>query len=130
MSLRLSPAEQRRFDLVPPDVAERARVVPVRWMTPGFAATTLGRIVLVRRDRRHDEALVAHELVHVRQWQERGAARFLVRYLAEWLRGLARLRRPHAAYLAISFEVEARAQARRWAQQHRSPAARSEVARA
>ncbi|HSJ71855.1 MAG TPA: hypothetical protein VLA29_09455 [Acidimicrobiia bacterium] len=30
--------------------------------------------------------LTAHELVHVRQWREQGAVRFLWRYVAEYLR--------------------------------------------
>lgn len=50
--------------------------------------------------------IVAHELVHVHQWSE-GAAKFVLRYLAEYLRlrifGLPH----HAAYLGISYEVVA-----------------------
>src|SRR5436190_1536926 len=48
---------------------------------------TLGRWVLVRRGHEHDRGLIAHELVHVRQWRELGAVRFLVRYLGA-LRGV------------------------------------------
>ncbi|MGH8998990.1 MAG: hypothetical protein ACRDY7_06315, partial [Acidimicrobiia bacterium] len=36
---------------------------------------TLGRFVLVRRDHLGDEPLLAHELVHVRQWRDLGVAR-------------------------------------------------------
>ena len=38
---------------------------------------TLGRVILLRRDHAGDEALLAHELVHVRQWRELGPVRFL-----------------------------------------------------
>ena len=63
-------------------------------LTPGVAAMTLGRWILVRRGREDDVGLIAHELVHVQQWREHGAVPFLARYLAEYVRG--RLRgQPH-----------------------------------
>ena len=46
-------------------------VVPV--LTPGIAGMTLGRWILLRRGHEHDRGLIAHELVHVRQWRELGA---------------------------------------------------------
>ncbi len=62
--------------------------------------------------------IVAHELVHVQQWSE-GAAEFLIRYLAEYLR-LRIFGLPHrAAYLGISYEAVAYAASRPhgWGQQ-------------
>lgn len=53
-------------------------------------------------------ALIAHELVHVRQFAELGAWRFRIRYLVEYLRGRLRGLSHDAAYRAISFECEAR----------------------
>ena len=52
--------------------------------------------------------LVGHELVHVRQWSQLGPLRFVRRYLAEYLRGRRKGLSHSQAYLAISFEKEAR----------------------
>lgn len=96
------------FDHVPRVDVDRARLVPVRRWLPGTAATTFGRWIVVRAGRVEDRALLAHELVHVRQWREWGACPFLARYLLDY--GRARVRGwPHRrAYRAIRFEVEAR----------------------
>jgi hypothetical protein len=96
------------FPLVPPADVARARIVDVPWLTPGVAAMTLGRVILLRRDHGRDEALVAHELVHVRQWRELGAVRFLARYLGAYGRGRWRGLGHRGAYEAIPLEAEAR----------------------
>ncbi len=96
------------FPLVPPADVARARIIDVPWLTPGVAAMTLGRVILLRRDHRRDTALLAHELVHVRQWRELGAPRFLWRYLGSYTRGRASGLSHQQAYEAIPLEVEAR----------------------
>ena len=96
------------FPLVPPADVARARIVDVPWLTPGVGAMTLGRIILVRRGHAHDAALLAHELVHVRQWRELGAVRFLWRYLGAYARGRSAGLGHQRAYEAIPLEVEAR----------------------
>lgn len=96
------------FPLVPPADVARARIVDVPCLTPGVAAMTFGRLILLRRDHARDDALVAHELVHVRQWRELGAARFLWRYLGTYARGRAAGLGHQQAYAAIPLEVEAR----------------------
>lgn len=96
------------FPLVPPADVARARIVDVPWLTPGVAAMTLGPLILLRRGHAGDEALLAHELVHVRQWRELGAPRFLWRYLGAYLAGRAAGLGHDAAYRAIPLEVEAR----------------------
>ena len=96
------------FPLVPPADVARARIVDVPWLTPGVGAMTLGRVILLRRDHAGDEALLAHELVHVRQWRELGAVRFLGRYLGSYARGRAAGLGHQRAYEAIPLEVEAR----------------------
>jgi hypothetical protein len=106
---RLSPEAQAAFTHVPSIDRVRARVLVVPSLTPGVAAMTIGRFVLLRRGQEGDVGLVAHELVHVQQWRELGPVVFLARYVGEYLqlrfRGL-----PHwSAYEAISFEREARA---------------------
>jgi Domain of unknown function (DUF4157) len=105
---QLSPEVVHAFTHVPTVDVERARVIVVPVLTPGVAAMTLGRWVLVRRGRDEDVGLMAHELVHVQQWREHGAVLFLARYLSSYVRG--RLRgEPHwTAYAAIPFESEAR----------------------
>jgi hypothetical protein len=105
---RLSPAAVRAFTHVPTVDVERARVLVVPVLTPGVAAMTLGRWILVRRGRDEDVGLLAHELVHVQQWREHGAIPFLARYLADYLRGRLQGLHHWAAYAAIPFEAEAR----------------------
>jgi hypothetical protein len=100
-------------DLFPPGDLQRARLVVVPVLTPGIAGMTLGRWILVRRGHEHDRDLIAHELVHVRQWRQLGAARFLVRYLGAYAQSRWRGLGHQAAYEAIPLEVEARALARR-----------------
>jgi hypothetical protein len=80
---------------------------------PGAAATTLGRLVMMRPSAVGDRRLLHHELVHVAQWRRHGVVGFLVRYLGAYLRW--RLRRwPHwAAYRRIPFEIEAEWRSRR-----------------
>lgn len=113
MIVRLGPDEQARQRHVPATDRARARIVLVRWWLPGVAATTLGRWILMRRGHERDRSLLAHELVHVRQWRQLGAARFLVEYLGAYARGRLGGLAHHAAYAAIPFEVEARALAGR-----------------
>ncbi len=115
---RLTATELDRYDHVPVEVAARVRVVVVPVLAPGTGAMTLDRLVLVRRHRRDDAALLAHELVHARQWAELGITGFLRRYLGSYLANLARHRRHHAAYLAIPLEREARDGAVAWARDH------------
>jgi hypothetical protein len=96
------------YPLVPPADVARARIVDVPCLTPGVAAMTLGRVILLRRDHRDDRALLAHELVHVRQWRELGIARFLWRYLGAYGQGRRAGLGHDAAYRAIPLEAEAR----------------------
>ena len=100
---------EESFTHVPSIDRDRARIVVVRWLTPGVSAMTIGRWILVRRGHELDAGLLAHELVHVQQWREQRALPFLARYVGEYLRYRARGLRHWPAYLAISFEEEARA---------------------
>lgn len=73
----------------------------------GATAVALGRRVYWSHD--IVPSLVAHEMVHVRQWREHGTVRFLARYLGDYARGRMRGLGHCDAYLAIEFEREARA---------------------
>lgn len=114
MRLRgLSVEEQALHHHVPDVDRRRARIVVVPVLTPGVGGMTLGRWILLRRGRERDVGLLAHELVHVRQWRELGVIRFLRRYLGAYVRGRLRGSGHRDAYLAISLEREARALSRR-----------------
>ena len=108
MPRRLDAREREQFTHVPGRDLDRARLVTVPVLTPGIAGMTLGRCILLRQGHEHDRDLIAHELVHVRQWRELGAARFLVQYLGAYARGRWRGLGHRAAYEAIPLEVEAR----------------------
>ncbi len=77
------------------------------------AGVTLGRRILVRPsllggERGRLARLILHELVHVGQWMDAGAARFLGRYLSGYLAGRLGGAGHREAYRAIPYEVEAR----------------------
>lgn len=73
---------------------------------PGSAGITLGRLVIVRR-RSESARLLRHELIHVRQYTNMGAVRFVVRYVGQYVRWRIR-GYPHlGAYRRIPQEIEA-----------------------
>ena len=121
---RLTAPEVAGYDLVPAEIARRARVQQVPVLAPGTAGMTLGRLILLRRDddRTGRRTLLAHELVHVEQYDRLGVTRFLWRYLRAYGSNLRRLRSHRRAYEAIPFEAEARAAAARWASRRPEPA--------
>ena len=118
MGRSLSRTEVEAFDHIPREVTVRARLHRVRLLPPGAHGMTLGRHVLLLRGHEDRATLIAHELVHVHQYAERGHLRFLARYLWDYARNLVRLRNHRKAYLAIPTEVEARAEAKRWSTAH------------
>ena len=99
-----------------PQLAARVRVLRVPILPRHADGMTIGRWIFLTDDRSRagDRTLLAHELVHVRQYAELGYLRFSWRYLRDYARGLIRLRDGRAAYLAIAAEVEARADAEAW----------------
>lgn len=92
--------------------------VPV--LPNGADGMTIGPFILLRDDRSAggDRALLAHELVHVRQFAEQGVIRFVLTYAREYVRGRQRGLGHHEAYLAITAEQEARAEADAWRRRH------------
>lgn len=80
---------------------------------PGFAAVTVGRLVIVRRSAATSSRLLRHELVHVEQWRRYGYVGFLRRYLGAYLAGRLRGYGHRGAYRRIPLEVEAEWVARR-----------------
>jgi hypothetical protein len=108
---RLDAGERELLTHVPARDLERARLVTVPVLTPGVSGMTLGRWILLRRGHEHDRGLIAHELVHVRQWRQHGVVGFLTRYLGAYSRGRWHGLGHRAAYEAIPLEAEARADA-------------------
>lgn len=96
--------------------AARAVLVRVPVLPRGASGMTIGRFVLLRRHEPADgtSSLVAHELVHVRQYAEIGYLRFTARYLWDYAVQLGRLRHHDRAYRAIGFEAQAYAEQAAW----------------
>ncbi len=114
---RLEGPELIAYDLIDVHLARRVRVIRVPFIAPGSAGMTIGHWVLLRHDddRSGHRELIAHELVHVRQFEELGLIRFLTRYFRDYLRCLRKLGSHRRAYLAIPAEVDARREAASWA---------------
>jgi hypothetical protein len=98
-------------------IARRAIVVRMPWLARGASGMTMGRVVMLKHREPIDgsSALIAHELVHVRQYFELGYLRFTARYLWAFGRLLLRERNHDRAYRAIPYEAEAYAEQRAWA---------------
>ena len=106
---RLEGPELEAYDLVPHELARRVRVMQVPFLPNHADGMTVGTWIFVRNDddTSGNRALLAHELVHVRQFAEQGRARFLVRYVREYLRRRWTSCGHRQAYLDITAEVEA-----------------------
>lgn len=70
-------------------------------------AITLGRTVITRSRAQHDDHLLSHELVHVRQFIDLGPVRFLAKYVGSYLAGRFDGRGHMDAYRRIPLEIEA-----------------------
>jgi len=85
-------------------------------MPGSFQGITLGRRVFLVGPQPQDgtSALIAHELVHVEQWADRGVLGFSRWYLTDFARELRSHRKWMPAYRRITAEVEARQGASQW----------------
>lgn len=83
------------------------RVVVGGPVPPQADAITLGKTIVMRAACAEREGLLAHELVHVRQFADRGVLRFLLRYVGSYLSGRLSGYGHMAAYRRIPLEVEA-----------------------
>ncbi|MFV0260510.1 MAG: hypothetical protein ACK5PP_18915 [Acidimicrobiales bacterium] len=114
---RLSTDELGRYDVLPAQLADRVWLIRVPEPPGPFVGITLGRFVFVARDipAHVPSSLLAHELVHVRQWHELGAIGYLWAYLGDFGREVRRHRSWLPAYRDIDAEREARRIAAHWA---------------
>lgn len=112
----LNEIELEAYDVLPRDLARQVRVRRVRGIPGGYAGMTLGTNILLARpiDEDGTSALLAHELVHVRQWAEQGLVGFSTRYVASFGRNLSRHRRWSPAYRDVDAEREARQETTDW----------------
>ncbi len=118
---RLTDAEVAAYDHLDPALARRVRVAKIPMLPGRYVGVTLGPLVILQTCEPSDgtSTLLAHELVHVKQWNERGAVRFAATYVASFAAEIRRSRNWNTAYRAIPAEVEARAETARWAQERR-----------
>lgn len=97
------------------------RSVTIRMMPPAVSrvlgsrvgAMTVGNDIFVTHDKYDDmvggrnPVLLLHELVHVHQWRREGPARFLARYVCDYVWNRLIGLDHHLAYRAIGFEAAA-----------------------
>lgn len=115
-SRRLNDVEIEAYDVIADDLARRVKVSQVPFIPGGYKGMALGRRVLLAGPQRDDgtSTLLAHELVHVRQWHELGVVGFSVRYLSSFVLNLVRYRRWNTAYHNIGAEIEAKRETTDW----------------
>jgi hypothetical protein len=112
----LEQAEIDDFDHIADALLGRVRLVRTNLLPPAADGMTIGRFVLLRGNhiRESTSPLLAHELVHVRQFAEMGAPRFLGAYFGAYFKNLRRTKNHRQAYLDIPLEQEAREVAAEW----------------
>ena len=115
---KLTSQEIASYDVISDELASRVKVIRVPFLLGSYQGMALGRFVFLRRNVPADgeSLLLAHELVHVRQWSELGVVGFSVRYVAQFVAGLARTRSWNKAYKQIEIEQEAERTAVEWQQ--------------
>jgi hypothetical protein len=71
-----------------PETANRTvRLIAVPWLIPAWArAQVWWNLILINQGVVVEEELLAHELVHVTQWQTLGMVPFLFHYLKDLIR--------------------------------------------
>lgn len=113
---RLSEAEVESYDVCPAELTRQVRVVKIPFIPGGYSGMTLGKAVLLATDVSPDgdSALLAHELVHVRQWNEQGVLGFSWQYVSSFARNLYTERGWNAAYQQIDAELEAKNETTLW----------------
>lgn len=116
LARQLEGPELSAYDHISQLLTNKVRIVKVPWLPNGADGLTLANMILVKKfvDPEDFRELIAHELVHVRQWKEYGIVGFLFRYVRDYLKGLRNHRNHYQAYLDIPFEIEARAEATDW----------------
>lgn len=114
---RISPDELELYrPVIAPDVARKVWLVQLPAIPGPYSGLTIANLVIVDRTLPPGtpSALLAHELVHVRQFHDKGVLRFTLDYNTSFVAGLVTERGWSKAYRAIPAEVEARSETTRW----------------
>lgn len=107
---KLSNSELDSYNVIERPLAQSVHVVNVPFVPGGYAGITFGRFIYLAKPIRPDgtSTLLAHELVHVGQYDEIGIPRYVYLYLKSFFADLYRMKNWNQAYRAIPFEIEAR----------------------
>jgi len=114
----LNDVELDSYDLIDRDLAEKVRLFKIFYIPGGFDGICLVNSIFLTRPVPADgeSMLLAHELIHVRQWNQRGVLGYLSWYLRGFGTNLRQERRWKPAYNIIEAELEAKREARAWYQ--------------
>jgi hypothetical protein len=111
----LNPGYLARIQPITPEsvtVVSAPRLMTKLWAKGTGAMTIRKRIfvdpAVLERGGRELTVLLMHEMVHSRQWQERGSLHFLASYVRQYLVARITGATHREAYIAIEAEVEAR----------------------
>jgi len=117
---RLELDEISSFTHIGEELLGKVRLIRTNLLPRAADGMTIGNIVLLRGDRieQRSTSLLAHELVHVRQFAELGPIRFLTQYFGAYLRNIVAHKNHRQAYLDIPLEIEARKEAALWAEKN------------
>ena len=114
---RITPAEAEVYrTVIAADLARKVWLVQLPAIPGPYSGLTIAKVVIIDRPLPPGtpSALLAHELVHVRQFHDQGILRFTLGYNKAFVAGLVTKRRWSKAYRAIPAEVEARSETTRW----------------
>jgi len=118
---RLNLTELSSYDVLPDEILKNVKVIKMPRISKTFTGITLGKYIFLSKKLEYDgkSLLIAHELVHVRQWHELGVIGFLWKYLSEFFKGLVKEKNWMKAYNKISLEQEAQLIANLWQERKR-----------
>lgn len=121
MGRRLNLTELSSYDVLPDEILKNVKVIKMPRISKTFTGITLGKYIFLSKKLEYDgkSLLIAHELVHVRQWHELGVIGFLWKYLSEFFKGLIKEKNWMKAYNKISLEQEAQLIANLWQERKR-----------
>lgn len=114
---KITPDEAEVYrTVIAADLARKVWLVQLPAIPGPYSGLTIAKVVIIDRQLPPGtpSALLAHELVHVRQFHDRGILRFTLEYNKSFVAGLLTKRRWSKAYRAIPAEVEARSETTRW----------------
>lgn len=115
----LTKEEIIAYDFVPKNVINQVKIINIPNIMGTFKGLTIGKYIFISKKIPCDGSshLIAHELVHVRQWNELGIIGFTVKYLSDFFSKLIKHKNWINAYSEIILESEARDISQKWSEQ-------------